>query len=122
MSNTINALNPKIDNTVRVFDSFYRYEENVNAEEYDIVNSFFRTIVVDQVAAGNFTVSLFRIASETQTPVLTLLQEIQANGTSQLELTQTLTYYLNNLRSPATLLGYGVVATPNQYTARNVRS
>lgn len=121
MANTINAVNPKIDTTIRIFDSFYSYDEFVNAEEYDIVNSFFLTVIEDRIAAGNFTVSLFRIAEQTQTPVLTLLQEIQANGTSQLQITQSLTYYLNNLRSPATLLGYGVISTPNQYTARNVR-
>lgn len=120
MGNTINAVNPKIDNTVRVFDSFYNYEEFVNAEEYDIVNSFFQTVMTDKIAAGNFTISLFRVASYTNTPVLTLLQQIQANGTGQLEITQTLTYYLNNLRSPATLLGFGVLTAPNQYTARNV--
>ena len=81
---------------------------------------FFRSVINDPVAAGNFAVSLFRIANYTQTPVLTLLQEIENNGTSAIELTQTLTYFLNALRSPATLLGVGVVATPNQYTARNV--
>lgn len=120
MGGTINAINPKVDQTVRIFDNFYEYEEYVPSEQYDIVNSFFRTIFLDPEAAGNFTVSLFRIASETRTSVLTLLQEIQANSTTQLEVSQTLTYYLNNLRSPATLLGFGVTATPNFYTARNV--
>jgi pyruvate/2-oxoacid:ferredoxin oxidoreductase alpha subunit len=117
---TINNINPKIDTTVRVFDSFYSYEEFVSQAEYDVVYSFFRSVIPDAMAAGNFTMSLFRIASETQTPVLTLLQNIEANGTTAVQLTQSLTYYLNNLRSPATLLGLGVVSAPNQYTARNV--
>lgn len=117
---TVNNINPRVDNTVRVFDSFYGYEEFVPAGEYDLVNSFFRSVVPDRLAAGNFTISLFRIATTTQTPVLTLLQQIQANGTTAIQLTQTLTYYLNNLRSPATLLGFGAETAPNQYTARNV--
>lgn len=117
---TVNNINRNIDNTVRVFDSFYGYEEFVPAAEYDVVNSFFRSVVPDPLAAGNFAISLFRIAGTTQTPVLTLLQTIEQNGTTAIQLTQTLTYYLNNLRSPATLLGVGAVVAPNQYTARNV--
>jgi len=35
-------------------------------------------------------------------------------------LTQTLCYYLNNMRNASTLLGFGASVTPNYYTARNV--
>ena len=116
---TINAINPKIDLSVRVFDEFYNFSEQVPASEYDIVYSFFRSVFTTADAAGNFTVSLFRIASQTQTPVLDLLTEMEDK--TQIEVTSTLSYYLNNLRSPATLLGVGATVTPNYYTARNVR-
>jgi hypothetical protein len=116
---TINAINPKIDLSVRVFDEFYNFSEQVPASEYDIVYSFFRSVFTTSEAAGNFTVSLFRIASQTQTPVLDLLNEMEDQ--TQIEITSTLSYYLNNLRSPATLLGVGATVTPNYYTARNVR-
>lgn len=119
MSNTINALNPKVDQTVRIFDSFYSYSETVPVNDYDIVYSFFQSIFADKLAAGNFTVSLFRISSSTQIPVLTLLSELE--GKNQITITQTLAYYLNNLRSPATLLGFGSPVTPNYYTARNIK-
>jgi hypothetical protein len=71
-------------------------------------------------AAGNFTVTLFRVADESATSVMTLLQELQ--GQSQPELTLTLAYYLNSLRSPSTLLGVNAVVTPNFYAARNIRA
>jgi hypothetical protein len=116
---TINAINPKIDLSVRVFDEFYNFSEQVPATEYDIVYSFFRSVFTTAEAAGNFTVSLFRIASKTQTPVLDLLNQMEDQ--TQIEVTSTLSYYLNNLRSPATLLGVGATVTPNYYTARNVR-
>ena len=116
---TINAINPKIDLSVRVFDEFYNFSEQVPASEYDIVYSFFRSVFTTSEAAGNFTVSLFRIASQTQTPVLDLLNEMEDQ--TQIEITSTLSYYLNNLRSPATLLGVGATVTPNYYTARKVR-
>ena len=114
---TVNYANYKKDLTVRVFDSFYDYDTSVPAEEYDIVYSYFAS-VMPKKAAGNFTVSLFRVAQETGTPVLTILSNIQSQDSIQLTL--TLTYYLNGLRSGSTLLGFGATVTPNYYTARNV--
>ena len=117
---TINALNPKIDQSVRVFDNFYNFDVSVPAAEYDVVFSFFKSIFTTAQAAANFTVSLFRIADLTGTPVLSLLQQIEDKN--QIQITATLAYYLNNYRSPATLLGYSVPVTPNFYAARNVRA
>ena len=115
---TVNYANPNTDLTVRVFDSFYDYDVSVEANEYDAVNSYFKSVFSNNQIAQNFTVTLFRIAEETQTPVLTLLSEIQ--GQSAIELTSTLAYYLNGLRSPSTLLGINSAVTPNYWTARNV--
>ena len=38
---TVNYANTNIDQTVRVFDSFYDYDANIPAAEYDIVYSYF---------------------------------------------------------------------------------
>jgi pyruvate/2-oxoacid:ferredoxin oxidoreductase alpha subunit len=118
MGDTVNALNTNVDLSVRIFDVFYGYETFVNAEEYDVVYSYMRSVFTTDQAAGNFTVALFRIAEETGTPVLNLLQNIE--GQDSIVVTQTLAYYLNNMRSGSTLLGFGVNVTPNYYTARNV--
>jgi pyruvate/2-oxoacid:ferredoxin oxidoreductase alpha subunit len=69
-------------------------------------------------AAGNFTVSLFRVAEETKIPALTLLQ--QFTGETGINLDVSLAYYLNQIRSKATLLGVSTPVTPNFYAARNV--
>ena len=69
-------------------------------------------------AAGNFTMSLFRVAQNTGIPALTLLNEFQ--GQNGVDLSASLAYYLNSIRSRATLLGVGVAVTPNFYQARNV--
>lgn len=116
---TVNAVNNNLDQTVRIFDQFYGFELSAPVNEYDIVNSFFKSIFRTVLAADNFTVTLFRIAAETNTPVLTLLDQIQDQD--QLQLTATLAYYLNSLRSPTTLLGVNSTLTPNFFTARNVR-
>lgn len=118
MGGSVNAPNSNNDLTVRIFDGFYSYEQFVSAEEYDVVYSYLKSVFTTDNAAGNFTVALFRIADETRTPVLTVLQSLQ--GQDALTLTQTLCYYLNNMRSGSTLLGFGATVTPNYYTARNV--
>ena len=115
---TVNYANPKTDLTVRVFDQFYDYDVNVPAAEYDIVYSYFQSQMTSRVAAGNFTVSLFRVAEETQIPVLTLLEQMQGNNGVNINI--NMAYYLNQIRSRATLLGVGAAVSPNYYQARNV--
>ena len=115
---TVNNTNPNTDLTVRVFDNFYKYDVNVPAAEYDIVYSFFRTTMDTARAAGNMTVSLFRVADQTKIPVLTLLDTMK--GATGLDLTASMAYYLNNIRSNATLLGVNAQTTPNFYAARSV--
>jgi hypothetical protein len=115
---TVNYANTNIDQTVRVFDSFYDYDANIPAAEYDIVYSYFVSLMKTKQAAGNFTVSLFRVAEQTEISALTLLQQMQSN--SGLNIDVSLAYYLNNIRSRATLLGVGSAVVPNFYQARNV--
>jgi hypothetical protein len=106
---SINYENTNLDQTVRVFDAFY---------EYDVVNSYFKSIMTTRLAADNFTVSLFKVAEDTGVPALTLLQGFE--GTAGMNLNVTLAYYLNSIRNRATLLGVGVPVTANFYAARNV--
>jgi pyruvate/2-oxoacid:ferredoxin oxidoreductase alpha subunit len=115
---TVNYTNYNNDLTVRVFDSFYNYDANIPADEYDIVYSYFRSVMSTARIAGNFTVSLFRIAEETNIPALTLLDAMK--GQTGLNLTASLAYYLNSIRSRATLLGINASTVPNQYAARLV--
>jgi hypothetical protein len=115
---TVNYKNPNVDLTVRVFDNFYAYDTNVPAAEYDIVYSYFLSVMSTRQAAGNFTVSLFRVAETTGISPLTLLDEFK--GQNGMNLSASLAYYLNAIRSAATLLGVGVALVPNFYQARNV--
>ena len=116
---SINYTNFNIDQTVRVFDTFYDYDVNIPAGEYDIVNSYFRSVMTTRQAADNFTSSLFRVAEDTKIPALSLLEIFQASG-AELDLNINMAYYLNSIRSRATLLGVGIPVTPNFYAARNV--
>lgn len=117
---SVNYANPRIDMSVKIFDDFYGYSADVPAQEYDAVYSYFRSVFGTKEAAGNMTVTLFRVSEESQIPVLDLLAQMQ--GRTGPEITITLAYYLNNLRSPATLLGLNSPVVPNYYAARNVRA
>lgn len=116
---SINEINNKIDQTVRIFDQFYNYAEDVPASEYDIVLSYFNSVFNTVEQAQNFAVAIFRVAQESGVDALTILQEIQ--GTTGPQLTANLCYYLNSVRSNATLLGVLEPSSPNFWTARNVR-
>lgn len=120
---SINYTNYNIDQTVRVFDSFYNYDVNIPVGEYDVVNSYFKSVMSTKEAADNFTVSLFRVADETKVPALTLLQSFQQSGGTvgnTMNLNINMAYYLNSIRNRATLLGIGIPVVSNFYAARNV--
>lgn len=122
---TVNYVNPSLDRTVRIFDEFYKYNINVNENEYDVVYAFFKTVFAEELAAKNFTMSLFYVADQTKTSVLDLLADMQSQisssgGQPQIYVQTTMAYYLNNLRSNSTLLGVSAAVVPNYYAARNV--
>ena len=80
--------------------------------------SFFKEQMSDPQAAGNFTVSLFQVAEQTNIPALTLLDAFQ--GQTTMDISLNMAYYLNNIRSRATLLGVNSQVVPNFYAARLV--
>lgn len=119
---TVNATNYSIDQTVRIFDQFYNYAANVPSQEYDAVLSYFKSVFTTTAAAENFTSSLFRVADESDTDAMTLLQSFQQAGQAEPQITILMAYYLNSVRSTSTLLGVLAPTTPNFYAARNVKA
>jgi hypothetical protein len=116
---SVNVVNHNTDLTVQIFDRFYGYQQQVPVNEYDAVLSYFKSVFKTDEAAGNFTVSVFRVSQQSKIPVMTLLQQFQ--GKSAPEITLTLAYYLNGIRSSSTLLGVNAPTQPNYYVARNIR-
>jgi len=116
---TVNAYNNKIDQTVQIFDRFYGYKQQVSADQYDAVHSYFQSVFESEEAAGNMTVSVFRVSQQSGVSVMTLLQQFQ--GQTAPQITLTLAYYLNGIRSRSTLLGVKVPTQPNYYVAHNIR-
>lgn len=118
MADSINEINNRTDQTVRIFDQFYNFEVDVPVNEYDAVYSYLRSVFASDAAAGNFTVALFRVSDQSKIPVMTLLSQLQ--GQDQVDLTVTLAYYLNGLRSNATLLGVSSPTLAYPFVARTV--
>jgi hypothetical protein len=116
---SVNVVNNKTDLTVQIFDRFYGYQQRVPVDAYDAVLSYFRSVFGSAEAAGNFTVSVFQISHATNIPAMTLLQQFQ--GQTAPQITLTLAYYLNGIRSRSTLLGLNVQTQPNYYVAHNIR-
>jgi hypothetical protein len=117
MANIIDSRS-SVDQTVRIFDSFYSVNLVVNGDEYDIVYGYFKSINNSSIISGNFTAILFRISQETGIPVLDLLGYIK--GTTKLEMNQVICYYLNSFKSKTTLYGVSTILQANQPVARNI--
>jgi hypothetical protein len=115
----INNFNPKKDLTVQIFDNFYDYQQAVSGPEYDAVYSYLLSVFGNATQAGNFTVTMFRMAAASNIPVMELLQSLQ--GLSKPQITVTFAFYLNTFQSPATKLGVIQPTSPNYYVAHNIK-
>lgn len=107
------------DQTVRVLNNFYNLDITVDASQYDIVNSYFKSVCSSDAIANSFTETLFRVSDVTKTSVTELLQNIK--GKSLMDIQLTLAYYLNTISETKSVL-YGVsnLIVPNEKVQRNV--
>jgi hypothetical protein len=108
----------QLDNSVRVFDQYYNFQVVVDSNHYEIVYSYFVSVTNTLDTAKNFTTMLFRIANITGENPLTLLEYMQ--GSTKLQVTSLMAYYLNGLKSKTTLYGISVTPSPNQTIQRNI--
>jgi hypothetical protein len=116
---TVNVKKSTTDSSIIIFDNFYKREIKVDAADYDIVRSYFKSIYQDSDIADDFTAVIFQIAQGYERDVHELLEEMK--GQDGIAVNATIAYYLNGLRSKATLLGVTAVQQPNYYAARNVQ-
>jgi hypothetical protein len=108
----------QLDNSVRVFDQYYNFQVVVDSNHYEIIYSYFTSVTNTIDTAKNFTTMLFRIANITGENPLTLLDYMQ--GSTKLQVTSLMAYYLNGLKSKTTLYGISVTPSPNQTVQRNI--
>lgn len=120
MGNTVDAPKSILDKTVTIFDSYYNFDMNVDANQYEIVRSYFKDVSKSDTVANNFSTMIFRIASITGENALDLLSYIQGQSKTKLEATAIMTYYLNSIKSKSALYGISTIPHPNDNVQRNV--
>jgi len=108
-----------LDNTIRIYDTFYSVNLIVGADQFDIVYGYFTSICDTKNIAANFTAFLFRIAQETDIDVLELLAQIQG-ADNKLQMNKIISYYLNSFKSKTSLYGVAAYPQPNLPVARNI--
>ena len=108
----------RVKSVTKVTDDFYPLDITVDNNEWDVVYSYFNSVMNDTDIANNFTTIVFRMAKNNNINGVELLQSLK--GKTGMELTATMAYMLNNDRSNAVLIGVGNVITPNFYAARNI--
>jgi hypothetical protein len=107
-----------VDTTVKIFDQFYNLDLVVNADQYEIVYSFFKGYTSSIATAQSFTTTLFLIANQTQSNVLELLQTFE--GSDKLKVSLTMAYYLNSVSNKTVMFGVNNVLVPNNTVQRNI--
>ena len=112
-------LKNNLDQTIRIYDSFYNFDMVVPTNDYDIVYGYFKSTCRTKEIARNFTAFFFRITQETGLPAVTLLQQIQGSN-NKLEMNRTIAYYLNSFKSKTSLYGISIIPQANQLVARNI--
>lgn len=108
-----------LDKTVRIFDAFYAVDLVIGSSQYDVVHGYFTGVCDTKNIADNFTAVLFRIAQQSGTDVLTLLDQVKGSK-SKLDINKTMCYYLNSIKSKTSLYGVAVVPRPVAPVARNI--
>jgi len=116
---TVNIKKSDTDASIIIFDSFYKREIKVDINEYDLIRAYFLDLYQNSNIADDFTAVVFQIATGYEKSALDILEEMK--GQDGVSVNATIAYYLNGLRSKATLLGVTNVQQPNIYAARNVQ-
>lgn len=109
----------QIDNTIRIFDSFYQTDLKINASDYDLVHGYFLTVSPNKTVAANFSTAMFRISTDTGISVLRLLDDLKGSP-NKIEMNKQICYWLNSLKSKTSLYGVSTIPQPIIPVARNV--
>lgn len=113
-----NTIDNSKNNTDKTFDQVYNESMTINGSEYDVVFSYFKSISKTTTIAGNFTLYLLRISAASGISVMELLDNFR--GKPNFEINSEMAYYLNTMKSNATLYGIANLPTPNQTVQRNI--
>ncbi len=107
-----------LDSTVRIFNQFYNLDLVVDANQYDIVLSFFKRYSINDSTAKTYAETLFRVSNITQINIIDLLNSFKGQDSMQVNL--TMAYYLNTIGNKTVMFGTNNPVTPNNNVQRNI--
>lgn len=109
-----------LDQTVQIFDAFYKQDITMGVNEYNQVYAYFKEVCDTKQIAENFTYIFFKMAQDNGINVISLLEELQTKAVNQVELNQVMAFYFNSFKSKTSLYGVVGAIEPNLPVARNV--
>lgn len=109
-----------LDQTVQIFDAFYKQDVTIGVNEYNQVYAYFSEVCDTKEIAENFTFIFFKMAQDNGINVITLLQELQNSAVNKVSLNQVMAFYFNSFKSKTSLYGVIGAVEPTLPVARNV--
>ena len=109
-----------LDQTVQIFDAFYKQDVTIGVNEYNQVYAYFLEVCDTKEIAENFTFIFFKMAQDNGINVITLLQELQNSAVNKVSLNQVMAFYFNSFKSKTSLYGVIGAVEPTLPVARNV--
>jgi len=106
------------DRNLKFVSEYNSPPAEINGNEWDYVLGFFKKMTSDAYTADNFALSIFQVSKDTGFSVTDIIQTME--GQTGMQLSASLAYYLNSIRSSATLLGVKSIPKPNFYAGRSV--
>lgn len=120
MTSVIDNNAQNLDQTIRLFDSFYNATIDIPSNEWDVVYGFFKTVCETDQQASNMATTIFRVTQLSGVPALDLLQIIKGKLPDKLQMNSVICYYLNSVRSKTASYGVSSIPLANEPVARNV--
>jgi len=119
-TNTLNDVRLIDGENQRAAFKYNKVQIDFDSNVWSYVYNFFRKSTVDPTAAETLALSVYKIAAQTRVSPLTIVQSME--GQDGIKLNTTMSYYMNGIRSNATLIGVETAKKPNFYAGRSVLS
>lgn len=101
-----------------ITQNLYNSKVPVDAAQYELVLSFFKSVTTTQAAAKSYTQNLFDISAQTGHDIMDLLDSME--GLDGMQVSATLAYFKNTFSDKTVMYGVTGVVQPVQHVARNV--
>jgi hypothetical protein len=101
-----------------ITENLYNSKVPIDANQYELVLSFFKSVTSNLTAAKAYSQTLFNISAQTGYDIMDLLESLQ--GQDGIQVSASLAYFLNSFSDKTVMYGITQVIQPDQNVARNI--